>query len=68
MCMNWTEPPQDYPGSFVARYALDKLLCAHTYLMKNGRVWYNKDLAEADKLICVAMSNIRKEWRDLMTH
>lgn len=67
MCMTWTDPPQDYPNTFVSRYALDKLLCAHTYLMETGRIWYNPATREADAFICIAMSNIRKEWRDLMT-
>ncbi len=62
MCMNWNEPPKDFPNSFVARYAIDKLKCAHMYLMKTGNVWYNKDTKEADSLICIAMSNVRKEW------
>lgn len=65
MCMRWTEPPKEFPNSFVTRYALDKLLCAHTYLMTTGRVWYDKDMKDADALLCIAMSNTRKEWREI---
>lgn len=69
--MYWTHPPDKLPDTYTLRYALDKLQCAHRYLMASGRIWYDLPgqpdtqgligggLKEADKLICVAASDIR---------
>ncbi len=32
--------------------------------VKNKQFWYDRDLQEADKLICVAASNLRKGFDD----
>jgi hypothetical protein len=40
--------------------AISQLLRIHGYFMLNPRFWYEKNLMEADKLICVAMSDLRR--------
>ena len=35
----------------------------HAYLMSNRQFWYDKALREADKLFCVAASDLRLKMR-----
>lgn len=42
-----------------AEEAIAICLSAHYYLMRNKRFWYEKDLLEASKLLCVAASDLR---------
>lgn len=46
-------------------FALGQLMRIHyNFFMANPRFWYDRDLQDADKLIVVAASNLRKEIAD----
>jgi hypothetical protein len=44
------------------REAIEQLMRIHyNVFMANPRFWYDKDLLEADTMVCVAASNLRRE-------
>ena len=43
------------------RDAIELLMHAHYYLMRDRRFWYDKSLIDASRILCVLASDLRRE-------